>query len=356
MNKTGIRVGVLGASGYGGAGLLRRLSRHPNATVTALASRQYQGQPVDACWPQLAGLFDLRFGTVESVLEACEVVFCATPHGATAPLVKQAREAGLRVLDLSADYRLPIDLYEQWYVPHPHPELYQEARYGLVELHRDELANAKLIAVPGCNSSTVNLVLAPFAQAGLVTQSVIADLKVGVSGAGRGQNAQLQYAELNENVKPYKLARTHRHTAEVELTLRRIKKQGRQLMTHGDALPEAAKVSFNPHLIPMTRGILATCYIPSETAWTDAALIGLLNDFYQADPMVYVQTELPQTKAVTGSDRCIVSARYDDSGYIVALAATDNLGRGAAGQAVQNFNLMHGLAETSGLYKEGIWP
>ena len=358
MAKPKIKVGILGSSGYGGAGLLRRLRTHPHAQVVALGSRQYEGQSVDACWSQFAGLFEgLHFSNTEATIAAADVVFCATPHGATAPLVKQALDAGKRVLDLSADYRLPIDLYEQWYAPHPHPDIYELARYGLVELHREELRDTQLIAVPGCNSSTVNLALAPLAFHGLIHEHVIANLIVGVSGAGRALSQGLHYSETNENVRPYKVAGTHRHTAEIELLLKRISAQGRQLQTHGAVAAQGAKVSFNPHLAPLTRGILATCYIGSSKTYKDDELLELFQTFYKDDPMVHVQTDLPQTKSVLGSDRCVLSVRFDArTGQIITFSVTDNLGRGAAGQALQNFNLMHNLDETTSLFHEGLWP
>lgn len=354
-----LRVGILGASGYGGAGLLRRLAQHPQVQVTGVGSRQYEGQSLASCWPQLVGVYEgLHFASQAEVIAGSDVVFCATPHGATAPLVKAALDAGKRVLDLSADYRLPIDIYKQWYGEHPHPELYERARYGLVELHRDELKGAELIAVPGCNSSTVNLALAPLAASGLLGQHTVASLIVGVSGAGRAPSQGLHFAELNENAKPYKLAGTHRHTAEVELTLGRLAEQGKTLSTHR-AVAVVPTVSFNPHLVPMTRGILASCYTQPEngTDLNDEVLLELYSSFYAGDPMIVVQEALPQTKAVYGSDRCIISVRFDKrSGHIVALAVTDNLGRGAAGQAVQCFNLMHGFEETCALNIAGVWP
>ena len=351
-----VRVGILGASGYGGAELIRRLLRHPYAEITALGSRQYLNQPVEACWAHLVErLENLRFQDTPEVIEKCDVVFCATPHGATAPLVRQALEAGKRVVDLSADFRLPISVYEEWYGTHPYPELYERARYGLVELHREELKNAELIAVPGCNSSTANLALAPLAANGLLGPDVIANIITGVSGAGRALNLGVHYAEINENARAYKVAGTHRHTAEVEATLGRLQTMKRPLETH--ALFEPYRVSFNPHLVPMSRGILVTCYTKPRASVNETNLTTLYQDFYKDDPMVTFQTDLPQTKAVYGSDRTLVSVRFDKrSSQVIAFAATDNLGKGAAGQALQGFNLMHDLPETCGLLTEGVYP
>src|SRR5690606_17241878 len=254
-----LRVGILGASGYGGAGLMQRLGRHPHARVTAIGSRQYAGQGVDACWPHLAGLFpDLVFTNEDEVIAASDVVFCATPHGATAPLVRKALDAGRSVVDLSADFRLPADTYAEWYGgTHPHPELIDEAVYGLVELHRDELVAKRLIASPGCNATAASMALAPLAAAGLLGPNAVANVITGVSGAGRSTSGPLHYPEMDENARAYKPSGTHRHTAEIEATVGRVLKGGKRLSTHAPFEPYT--VSFTPHIVPMSRGILATC-------------------------------------------------------------------------------------------------
>ncbi|HKI56269.1 MAG TPA: N-acetyl-gamma-glutamyl-phosphate reductase [Trueperaceae bacterium] len=354
-----VRVGVLGASGYGGAGLLERLGRHAGVDLVAVGSRQYAGDPVEACWPQFAGLYPgLRFEANEAVLDRCQAVFCATPHGATAPLVKRALDAGLTVVDLSADFRLPPETYARWYgLEHPHPELYRDARYGLVELHRDELAAARLIASPGCNATAASLALAPLAAAGLLGPSAVASIVTGVSGAGRAPSQALHYTEMNENARPYKVAGTHRHTAEIEATTGRARVAGKHLETHAPFEPYT--VSFNPVIVPMSRGILATCTTTPATATGlgDEALLQRFRAYYQGDPLIVVQDELPQTKAVAGSDRAVLSVRYDArSGTVAAFCAIDNLGKGAAGQAVQAFNVAHGFDEAEGLARGGMWP
>jgi len=354
-----IRVGVLGASGYGGAGLLERLSRHRGVELVAVGSRQYLGESVQACWPQFAGLYpELRFESNEAVLERSQAVFCATPHGATAPLVKQALDAGAAVVDLSADFRLPPETYARWYgLEHPHPELYPQARYGLVELHRDELAGARLIASPGCNATAASLALAPLAAAGRLGPSAVATIVTGVSGAGRTPSQALHFTEMNENARPYKVAGTHRHTAEIEASVGRARAGGKRVGTHEPFQPYP--VTFNPVIVPMSRGILAAC----TTAPTDAdglseqGLMAIYRDYYQADPLVVVQDDLPQTKAASGSDRAIVSVRFDArTGIVAAFCAIDNLGKGAAGQAVQAFNVAHGFDEAESLTPEGAWP
>ena len=350
-----IGVGILGASGYAGAGLIRRLLRHPGVELVALGSRGHPGTPVAEVWPHLAGLSELSFSDQDATIDRSEVVFCATPHAATAPLVKCALDRGKRVIDLSADFRLPPDTYADWYGPHPHPELYGCARYGLVELHRDELAGAEIIASPGCNATAASLALAPLAAAGLLGPEITIALVTGASGAGRSSDQGLSFSELNENLRPYKVAGTHRHVAEIELTLGRAAATGKRLTTHSEVATPT--VSFTPHLVPATRGILASCVTRPDDAPDDRALLELYRDYYRGDPLVWVQDELPQTKAVVGSDRTLLTARRDRrSGAIVAMAAIDNLGKGAAGQAVQGFNVAFGFDETSGLALAGGWP
>ncbi|CAA9577374.1 MAG: N-acetyl-gamma-glutamyl-phosphate reductase [uncultured Truepera sp.] len=356
MASERVRVGILGASGYGGAELLRRLLTHPFVTVSGVASRQFLGQPVSACWPQLVGVSTLEFDNTDAVIGGCDVVFCATPHAETAPLAKKALDAGKRVIDLSADFRLSPEDYELWYGPHPYPELCDRAVYGLTELHRDELSGAELVAVPGCNCTAANLALAPLAAHGLLGPDITVTVITGVSGAGRSASLGFHFPEVNENAKPYKAAGTHRHTAEIEDTLGRVRAYGRQVRTRGDFAKPT--VSFTPHLVPMTRGILATCTThPDTDGLSDEKLLALYRGFYDGEPLVTVQGDLPQTKAVCGGDRTLVSVRLDGrSGQITAFAALDNLGKGAAGGAVQAFNVALGLDETAGLFTQGVWP
>lgn len=351
-----LRAGVLGASGYGGAGLIERLRRHPEVTLAAIASRQHLGRPVEAAWPHLAGLVDLRFVDTDDVIAASDVVFCATPHAATAPIVDAARAAGRQVVDLSADFRSDLAGYRTWYGEHPCPERLAEAVYGLPELHRDELPGAAIVASPGCNATAATLALAPLAAAGLLGALPVATIVTGASGAGRGTDLGLHFSELDENARAYKVAGTHRHTGEIEANLGRAAAQGKAARTHGPRVP--LTIAFNPVLVPMARGILATAVVrPDRDDLTDAGLGALFRDFYAGDPLVHVQDELPQTKAVVGSDRAVVAARHDArSGAVVALAVIDNLGKGAAGQAVQGFNVARGFDETLGLRLEGHWP
>lgn len=350
-----IRVSLLGASGYGGAELIRRLSRHREVEVAAMGSRGYAGQKLEACWPQLAGLSAATFIEPDEALDAGDVVFFATPHGETAPLVASARAKGKRVVDLSADFRLPPADYARWYgQEHPHPELYQDARYGLVELHREELVAASLIANPGCNASAASLALAPLAAAGMAHE-VAVTIMTGVSGAGRGTGLGFHFPEAAENVRPYNVAGGHRHLGEIELTIARAQSMGKRLETHSEAT--TTPISLTPHLVPMVRGILASCSVRPGREVSSEEANAIFRDYYSGDPLVHVQEELPQTKAVAGSDRTLVSVRVDErTGLVHTFSAIDNLGKGAAGQAIQNFNIMHGLPETEALELEGRWP
>lgn len=350
-----LRATILGASGYGGEGLIRRLARHEGIGSLSLGSRSYAGRPLADVWPHLAGRYDLWFREPDDALEGADVLFLATPHGSTAPWVRRAREAGARVVDLSADSRLDPRTYADWYGEHPHPESWEECRYGLVESHRAELAGAAVVAAPGCNATAVSLALLPLAAAGVLGEDPVCTVLAGASGAGRGLGLGLHFSELSENARPYLPAGTHRHLAEIEATLGRARDQGRELTTHAPFRPHRA--SFTPQLVPMARGILATCTVRPTRDLPAAELAELYRDHYAGEEVVHVQDELPQTKSVTGTDRALVSVRRDErTGMVTAFCAIDNVGKGAAGQAVQGFNVAFGYPETTALELEGRWP
>lgn len=355
-----LKAGILGASGYGGAELIRRLGRHSGVELTGFGSRQYEGQELQEAWPQLAGLEvgRQRFADNDTVIGAADVLFFATPHAATAPLVAQARAAGKAAVDLSADFRLAAPAYAEWYGgSHPAPELLSEAVYGLVELHRNELPGAKLIASPGCNATAASMALAPLAAAGLLGSDTAITIATGISGAGRAPKQVLHFPEAMDTVVPYSTAGRHRHIAEIEANLGRLRaQQPGQLSTHGPQDPPT--VTFTPMRVPMVRGILAVCTTrPSGDTPPTAELLGLYRDFYAGDALVHVQDTPPETGAVSGSDRVLLSVERDRrSGMIAAYAVLDNLGKGAAGQAVQAFNTANGFAEAEGLQLEGRWP
>ncbi len=357
-----LRAAVLGAAGYGGAGLIRRLRRHPDVTELAYASRRWAGRPVADAWPHLAGAVDgagdATFVTPDEALDGADVAFLATPHGATAPWVRAARAAGIRVVDLSADSRLDAGTYATWYAEHPHPGDLDDARYGLVEAYRADLPGADLLAAPGCNATAVTLALLPFAARGDLRDGgpPVCTVLAGASGAGRQASDGLHHPELAENARAYKPAGTHRHLAEIERTLGHAAAQG-TVHVRGGGAGTPLPVSFTPHLIPTVRGILATCSFAVGGDAREADLVGVLRDAYADAPLVHVQDDPPQLKQVTGSDRAVLAVRLDAArGVATAFAAIDNLGKGAAGQAVQAFNVATGAPETAGLALEGRWP
>ncbi|WP_185747746.1 N-acetyl-gamma-glutamyl-phosphate reductase [Thermus amyloliquefaciens] len=345
-------MGILGASGYGGGELIRLLKAHPQVELVGFSSRKHEGKPLASAWPQL---WDERaFASQEEVLEEAEVLFLALPNGLAMGIAPRALEAGKRVIDLSGDFRLPPEVYEAWYgIPHQSPGLFGEAVYGLPELHREEVRGARLVANPGCYVTAATLALAPLAAEGVLRGAFVVGLS-GVSGAGREGEGTF-FAEVNENLKPYKVGGTHRHIPEMERNLGRLLAQGRPVRTHGP-LGEV-RLSFVPHLVPMTRGILVTAEAEVAGAWDQKRLEELYRGFYAEEPFVRVLDRLPETKGTLGSNRVdlrpLLEAR---TGRILVFAALDNLVKGMAGQAVQNFNLMMGFPESLALPREGIWP
>ncbi len=347
-----VKVGILGASGYGGAELLRLLKGHPGVALVGFSSRKYEGQPLDQAWPQL---WDGRpFGAQEEVLEEAEVLLLALPNGLAMELAPKALALGKRVIDLSGDFRLPPEVYEAWYgLAHGSPGLYGEAVYGLPELHREEIRGARLVANPGCYVTAATLALAPLAALGALEGALVVGLS-GVSGAGREGEGTF-FAEVNENLKPYKVGGVHRHLPEMEQNLGRVLAQGRSVRTHGPKEP--LRLSFLPHLVPMTRGILVTVEAEVKGEWDQARLEGLYRDFYAGEPFVRVLDRLPETKGTYGSNRVDLKPLYEArTGRVLVFAALDNLVKGMAGQAVQNLNLMLGFPEDLALPKEGLWP
>jgi N-acetyl-gamma-glutamyl-phosphate reductase len=345
-----IKVGIVGATGYTGAELVRILSRHPEVELAVLTSRSYEGEEMAGVFPHLTGFTDLKlvpFQKEKLALE-CDVVFTALPHGYTASMAGEVLAKGKKLIDLGADFRFrDARVYEEWYgVKHEAPALLAEAVYGLPELYRQQLKGARLTANPGCYPTASLLGLAPLVRAGaIVPENIIIDAKSGVSGAGRKLNLRVHYAEVNENLQAYNVGR-HRHTPEIEQEL-------------SAAAGTELRISFTPHLVPQTRGILATIYTEMKTVITTAALLDIYRDFYRHEPFVQVLPEgnFPQTKSVAGSNYVHLGAVADPrTGRAVILAALDNLVKGASGQAVQNLNLMFGLAETTGLEFPGLFP
>ena len=331
-----VRVAVLGATGYAGIELLRYLARHPAVEVVLASSEQYRGQRLDVVYPFLAGTYDLTLEAPEALrATSVDFVFTAVPHGTAVPLVQAALAGGARVLDLSADFRFrDVDTYERWYGAHGATDLLAEAVYGLPEAGRDGIAGARLVAVPGCYPTGALLGMVPLARAGLVAGPVVVDAKSGTTGAGRSAKIEQLFAETNENFRPY-AALSHRHGPEIEA----------QLRAAGCDVP----VLFVPHLLPVSRGILTTLYVP-VTGGRDVDEV--YRHFYEEAPLVFVRGDgpLPALREVRGTNRCVIAWRtHAPSGHLVVFTAIDNLGKGAAGQAVQCLNLMLGVPETTAL-------
>jgi len=333
-----IRVGIIGATGYVGAELIRILARHPNVQLVGLSGRGRDHDPIAGIHPHLAG----TGLTVHAELPPSDAVFLALPHGAAAAIVRLGD---------------PAD-YPRWYgFEHPRPDLLDGAVYGLPELHRAELealvgAPIAIVGAPGCYPTATLLALAPLARAGLIADLVV-DAKSGVSGAGREPKAELQFGEVNESVKAYGLG-GHRHVAEIEQELATI--TAAEGLNPG-ANPGIIAVDFLPHLIPMTRGILSACHVRPTRPITQPELDELYAAAYADEPFVTVVSAPPATKQVTGSNQVLVHVRRDDrTGRILAIGVVDNLVKGAAGQAVQAFNLVHGLPETAGLEQLPLAP
>ena len=337
-----IRAAIVGASGYAGGELLRILSQHPHIEIGAAISETYAGKPVSAAFPGMARLSDVVFegyGDGSSV-KNCDAVFLAQENGKAMHLVPQLLANGNKIVDLSADFRFrDVSIYEQTYkTPHAAKEANAQAVYGLPELNRRKIKQASLIGNPGCYPTASLLALLPLANTH-EPGSIIIDAKSGVSGAGRAKfSLDYHYAEINESVSAYKVAGTHRHTPEIEQTL---------LYDWLDALPT---VTFTPHLIPITRGMMATCYIDIGRREESAALRQLYREFYANESFVVVCDELPATKHTVGSNRCHIGLEVDErTNRVTVVSCIDNLIKGAAGQAVQNMNLMLGIDETAGL-------
>ncbi len=340
-----VDVGIVGGSGYTGAELLRLLHGHPDLRVAWATGDTQAGTAVGALYPSLAAAYPtMVFDTFDPAMAAAvDLVFLALPHGASQRLVPDllAVAPDTRLVDLAADFRLKDpSAYEQWYgEAHTAPDLLDRFAYGLPELHRKDILGATAVAAPGCYPTAAALALAPLVAAGVVeAEGIVVDAASGVSGAGRTLRHTSHFGTVNEDFVAYGLL-DHRHTPEIEQAT-------------------GATVLFTPHLAPMTRGILATCYArPAGGATSTANLLDLLRDAYAGEPFVVVGDAPPSTKATWGSNTAHLTARYDPrTGWVVVLAAIDNLVKGASGQAVQCANIVLGLDETAGLSPVGVYP
>jgi N-acetyl-gamma-glutamyl-phosphate reductase len=341
------RAGVVGGSGYTGAELLRLLASHPEIEVVHVTADSNAGVKVGTLHPGLAAAYpEIRYAPYDaSDLDGLDVAFLALPHGHSQHHAPELVGRVAHLVDIGADFRLPAWDYEQWYgEAHQAPDLLPAFAYGLPELFREKVTAHDHVANPGCYPTAAILALAPLVAEGLVEpMGIIVDAASGISGRGRGLSVGSLYSEANENVAAYGLL-THRHTAEMELGLSAISPAG------------PVQVLFTPHLVPMTRGILATCYArPASEGLTTTALLDRYRDFYAGEAFVAVLDEPPSTRATLAGNAVHLTVRADPrTGAVLAIAAEDNLVKGAAGQALQNANLLLGLDETTGLSAVGI--
>ncbi len=349
--KNSAQVGVLGASGYTGAELLRLLLRHPKTEIKALTADRKAGQAMAAVFPQFAQ-FDLpKLTTIEEMdASALDLVFCGLPHGTTQVVIKELleKQPELKVVDLSADFRLSDPLaYENWY-GHAHQavELQKEAVYGLVEIYRDEIKKARLVANPGCFTTTSILAMVPLLEAGAISpDDIVIDSKSGMTGAGRAAKEQMLFSEVSEGIHAYGVAH-HRHMGELD-------------QEFSLAAKRAVTPSFTPHLAPMNRGIYATHYVQAEGGTTPEQMHKLLAEFFKLEPFVQVLPfgTVPQSRHTRGSNYVQIGVIADRMpGKAIVISTLDNLVKGASGQAVQNMNLMLGYAETAGLEQIALFP
>ncbi len=339
---------VFGATGYTGLELLRILLGHPGVQLAVLTSQQYAGKRVSQVYPSLTGRCELVLEKVSltRMLTRFDLAFTALPHETSMDIVPALLKRGKRVIDLSADFRIrDADVYRRWYRPHKAPELLEQSIYGLTEIHRNEVARASLVANPGCYPTGAVLGLAPLFAAGLVQGTVLVDSKSGTTGAGRSSAVELSFSEVNENFKAYNVG-VHRHAPEIEQELGRVAKK-------------RVTILFAPHLLPISRGILSTMYIELKRSVSEEKIHRIYREYYHGEAFIRLHPPgvFPETKEVRGSNDCAIGIRHDShSRRLVVITAIDNLVKGAAGQAVQNMNLMCGFDESEGLRGAALVP
>jgi len=344
-----VKVGIVGGTGYTGVELLRLLALHPNVVLTVITSRGDAGTPVADMFPNLRGYVDLAFSDPATAnLSDCDVVFFATPHGVAMSQAQALTAAGVKVIDLAADFRLQdTAVFEQWYkMPHSCPEVLKQAVYGLPELFRDNIKQAQVIGNPGCYPTTVLLGLAPLLEKGFIDFSapIIADAKSGVSGAGRKAEVPILLAEASDSMKAYGVS-GHRHHPEIEAQLKRLAKETLQFI-------------FVPHLIPMIRGMLTTLYVKLSSSAVDVDLQKLYETRYANEYFVDVMPagRMPETRSVRGANHLRIALQPQAGGFLTLVVVQDNLVKGAAGQAIQNMNIMMSFDEKTGLQVLPLLP
>ena len=343
-----MKVGIINVTGYAGAEVARILSRHKEVEITCVTGRSGAGKNLGDIFPHLSNL-DMEISP--DLDKSVDFVFSALPHAASAEALREAVSSGIKGVDISADFRIrDLNTYSEWYdVEHPCPELMESSVYGLPELHRSEIKDCQIAANPGCYPTASILGLAPALEAGIIEPEVIVDAKSGVSGAGRSLSLKIHYSEVNENISAYGLD-GHRHMPEISQELDLLSEQH-------------VNLTFLPHLIPMTRGILASCYAPlkdsyiANTSDLKSAIKTLYKDFYEDEKFTHVVDTPPMTKHTLGSNDCIIYPTVDiRAGRLMVVSCIDNLVKGAAGQAIQNMNIMCGMPEDSGLNQLAIYP
>ena len=343
-----MKVGIINVTGYAGAEVARILSRHEEVEITCVTGRSGAGKNLGDIFPHLSNL-DMEISP--DLDKSVDFVFSALPHAASAEALKEAVSSGIKGVDISADFRIrDLNTYSEWYdVEHPCPELMESSVYGLPELHRSEIKDCQIAANPGCYPTASILGLAPALEAGIIEPEIIVDAKSGVSGAGRSLSLKIHYSEVNENISAYGLD-GHRHMPEISQELDLLSAQH-------------VNLTFLPHLIPMTRGILASCYAPlkdnyiANTSDLKSAVKALYKDFYKDEKFTHVVDTPPMTKHTLGSNDCIIYPTVDiRAGRLMVVSCIDNLVKGAAGQAIQNMNIMCGMPEDSGLNQLAIYP
>ncbi len=343
-----MKVGIINVTGYAGAEVARILSRHEEVEITCVTGRSGAGKNLGEIFPHLSNL-DMEISP--DLDKSVDFVFSALPHAASAEALKEAVSSGVKGVDISADFRIrDLNTYSEWYdVEHPCPELMESSVYGLPELHRSDIKDCQIAANPGCYPTASILGLAPALEAGIIEPEVIVDAKSGVSGAGRSLSLKIHYSEVNENISAYGLD-GHRHMPEISQELDLLSQQH-------------VNLTFLPHLIPMTRGILASCYAPLKDSYMEniadlkSEVKAIYNDFYKDERFTHVVETPPMTKHTLGSNDCIIYPTVDiRAGRLMVVSCIDNLVKGAAGQAIQNMNIMCGMPEDSGLNQLAIYP
>ncbi|MDI6639695.1 MAG: N-acetyl-gamma-glutamyl-phosphate reductase [Methanocellales archaeon] len=335
-----MKVGIIGGSGYTGGELLRLLANHPNAEIVAVTSRKFKGKSIGVVHPHLSAISDLSFEDLPTseVAKRSDVVFTAVPHKAAMGYVPDLLAQNVKVVDLSADYRLAPAIYESTYET-THTDRARKATYGLPELHRAEIKRSDLVANPGCFSTGAILAAAPLVKAAKA-ERIVFDSKTGISGAGMMPSDVTHYPNVAENVAPYEVT-THRHLPEIKQEL---------------ALLGKCKVHFTPHIIPSVRGILTTAHIFVKETLTSEDALELYEDMYASEPFMRILETMPSLSAVRGSNFCDIGCFDVEGDRVVVISAIDNMVKGASGQAIQNMNLMFGLGEKSGLWAPGMAP